>query len=249
MPESFQFPRVARFNGNLLRPSHRKRCYGHLPRQRANARAGEADLSIAQPLTLAPGVLLWREYFSKSAQEKLLNDVLERVAQAPFYQPAMPGTGKPFSVEETNFGVLGWVADKSGYRYQPMHPVTGAFWPDIPPVLLALWEAVSDGAPPPQCCLINLYRAGARMGLHQDRDEAALDAPVVSVSLGDSAQFRIGGVKRGGPTRSVRLVSGDVVMLGGAARLAYHGIDRILPGTSTLVPGGGRINLTLRRVN
>lgn len=199
-------------------------------------------------LDVAAGVTLWREYFSKAAQDVLLKDVFERLAQAPFYRPVMPGTGKAFSVEETNFGALGWVADKSGYRYQPAHPLTGAPWPDIPPSLLALWDAVADGAPPPQCCLVNLYRAGARMGLHQDRDETALEAPVVSVSLGDSALFRIGGVQKGGPTKSVRLVSGDVVMFGGAARLAYHGIDRILPGTSTLVPGGGRINLTLRRV-
>ena len=199
-------------------------------------------------LDVATGVTLWREYFSKPAQEALLDAVLERVAQAPFFRPVMPGTGKAFSVEETNFGVLGWVADKSGYRYQPTHPVTGASWPDIPPALLTLWDTIADGAPAPQCCLVNLYRKGARMGLHQDRDEAALEAPVVSVSLGDSALFRIGGVKKGGPTRSLRLVSGDVVMFGGAARLAYHGIDRILPGTSPLVPGGGRINLTLRRV-
>jgi alkylated DNA repair protein (DNA oxidative demethylase) len=200
-------------------------------------------------LDIAAGVSLWREYFSKSAQEKLLNAVFERVAQAPFYRPVMPGTGKPFSVEETNFGTLGWVADKSGYRYQPSHPVTGTSWPDIPRLLLDLWDAVAHPALPPQCCLVNLYRIGARMGLHQDRDERALEAPVVSVSLGDSALFRIGGVQKSGPTRSVRLVSGDVVMFGGVARLAWHGIDRILPGSSTLVPGGGRINLTLRRVS
>ena len=249
MLEFSRSPREALFNGNPLPLRTLESVLRVLPRQRAYARAGEAVLSIASPLTIAPDVLLWREYFSKPAQGTLLSAVLERVAQAPFYQPVMPGTGKPFSVEETNFGALGWVADKSGYRYQPAHPVTGASWPDIPPALRALWDAIADGAPSPQCCLVNLYRAGARMGLHQDRDEAALEAPVISVSLGDSAQFRIGGVKKGGPTRSVRLVSGDVVMFGGAARLAYHGIDRILLGTSTLVPGGGRINLTLRRVN
>ena len=112
---------------------------------------------------------------------------------APFYRPVMPGSGKAFSVEETNFGPLGWVSDKSGYRYQATHPVTGKPWPAIPQTLLALWDEIAGDAGSPQCCLVNLYRAGARMGLHQDKDEAALAAPVVSVSLGDEAVFRIGG--------------------------------------------------------
>ena len=198
-------------------------------------------------LGVAPGIILWREYFSPAAQKNLLDDVYVRVAEAPFYRPVMPGNGKPFSVEQTNFGLLGWVSDKSGYRYQANHPVTGKPWPDIPPALMELWDAIADG-PEPQCCLVNLYRESARMGLHQDRDETA-NAPVVSVSLGDSARFRIGQSKRSGPTKSVTLTSGDVLMFGDEARLAFHGIDRILPGTSTLVPGGGRINLTLRRVN
>jgi alkylated DNA repair protein (DNA oxidative demethylase) len=200
------------------------------------------------PLTIAPGVLLWREKFDRPAQEKLLADVMERAKDAPFYRPEMPGNGKPFSVEETNFGVLGWVSDRKGYRYQECHPLTGKPWPAIPVSLEALWREIAS-ASDPQCCLVNLYRAGARMSLHQDKDEAALAAPVVSVSLGDEAVFRIGGVQKGGPTKSVRLASGDVVMFGGPARLAYHGIDRILAGTSTLVPGGGRLNLTLRRVH
>ncbi len=198
-------------------------------------------------LQIAPGVTLWREYFFKPAQTALLETVLAAIEYAPLYRPVMPGTGKAFSVEETNFGALGWVADKSGYRYQATHPLTGAPWPAIPQALLDLWDAIAD-APPPQCCLVNLYRAGAKMGLHQDKDEAALEAPVVSVSLGDEALFRIGASARGGPTKSLRLQSGDVLMFGGPARLAYHGIDRILPGSSTLVPGGGRFNLTLRRV-
>jgi alkylated DNA repair protein (DNA oxidative demethylase) len=159
----------------------------------------------------------------------------------------MPGSGKPFSVEESNFGPLGWVSDKHGYRYQASHPVTGNLWPPIPTLLADLWRAVTD-APDAECCLVNLYRGPARMGLHQDKDERALSAPVVSVSLGDDALFRIGGETRRGETRSVTLSSGDVVMFGGPARLAYHGIDRIRPGSSSLIPGGGRINLTLRRV-
>jgi alkylated DNA repair protein (DNA oxidative demethylase) len=170
-----------------------------------------------------------------------------RARQAPFYRPEMPGSGKPFSVEETNFGPLGWVSDRKGYRYQAQHPVTGKPWPDIPASLTALWDEIAH-AQPPQCCLVNLYRAGARMSLHQDKDEAALAAPVVSVSLGDEAVFRIGGVQKGGAIKSLKLASGDVVTFGGPARLIYHGIDRILPATSTLIPDGGRINLTLRRV-
>jgi alkylated DNA repair protein (DNA oxidative demethylase) len=95
---------------------------------------------------------------------------------------------------------------------------------------------------------VNLYGAEAKMGLHQDRDEHDFDAPVVSLSLGDTCMFRIGGTKRSDPTRSIRLASGDAVVLGGDARLAFHGVDRIIPGTSTLLPEGGRINLTMRRV-
>jgi alkylated DNA repair protein (DNA oxidative demethylase) len=159
----------------------------------------------------------------------------------------MPGSGHPFSVEESNFGSLGWVSDKNGYRYQPSHPVTEKPWPAIPDALLALWAEI-NGEPAPECCLVNLYRAGAKMGLHQDRDEKDVSAAVIGVSLGDEALFRIGGTARAGRTRSVPLASGDVIAFGGAARLAYHGIDRIRPGTSRLLPGGGRLSLTLRRV-
>ncbi len=207
-------------------------------------------------LDIAPGITLWREKISRPAQVKLLEEILARTKDAPFYRPVMPGSGKAFSVEETNFGPLGWMSDKTGYRYQDTHPVTGNPWPAIPQSLLTLWDEIAQTlypqSGPPQCCLVNLYRENARMGLHQDKDETALAAPVVSVSLGDDARFRIGTAARRGPTKSLRLASGDVVMFGGPARLAFHGIDRIFPGTSTLVPdvfgGGGRINLTLRRV-
>jgi alkylated DNA repair protein (DNA oxidative demethylase) len=198
-------------------------------------------------LVVAPGVTLWREKYSTVQQKALLEEVLKRLEEAPLYKPVMPGTGRAFSAEESNFGRLGWVADKTGYRYQQTHPVTGKTWPAIPEVLLALWGEINDG-PPPDCCLINLYRGAAKMGLHQDRDEKDITAAVVGVSLGDEALFRIGGVTRGGKTASVTLASGDVIAFGGPARLAYHGIDRIRPGTSRLVPGGGRLSLTLRRV-
>ena len=205
-------------------------------------------MAVVKPLALAPGVLLWREYFARDRQKALVEDVLAREADAPFYKPVMPKTGAPFSVEETNFGPLGWISDRSGYRYAPRHPYTEKPWPAIPAALLALWDAVTNYPAPPECCLVNLYRAGAKMGLHQDR-EPAVDAPVLSVSLGDEALFRFGGTTRKGSTQSIKLSSGDVLMFGGPARLMFHGIDRIVPGSSTLLDDGGRINLTLRRVN
>lgn len=160
----------------------------------------------------------------------------------------MPRTGKPFSVRMTNCGPLGWVSDTSGYRYQPFHPQTRAPWPAMPARLLALWRAFAGDAPRPEAGLINYYAPDARMSLHQDRDEADLTAPVLSVSLGDTAMFRIGGPVRGGPTRALRLASGDVFLLSGPSRLAFHGVDRVLAGTSTLLAEGGRFNVTLRRV-
>jgi alkylated DNA repair protein (DNA oxidative demethylase) len=148
----------------------------------------------------------------------------------------------------TNLGPLGWISDRSGYRYQPTHPVTGQPWPPLSAAILDIWRQVSDCGRDPEACLVNLYGGEARMGLHQDRDEEDFDAPVVSISLGDTAVFRFGGATRGGKTQTVKLASGDVVVMGGPARLCFHGIDRILLGTSTLIEGGGRINLTLRRV-
>jgi DNA oxidative demethylase len=198
-------------------------------------------------LALAPGVRLWRGYFDRTAQAALQGAVTAGAAVAPFYRPAMPKSGTPFSVEETNFGPLGWVSDVSGYRYAPVHPFTDKPWPAIPDALLALWDAVTDYPAPPECCLVNLYRGTAKMGLHQDREEVA-EAPVVSVSLGDDALFRFGGATRKGPTQSIMLSSGDVLVFGGPARLMFHGIDRVVGGSSTLLPDGGRINLTLRRV-
>ena len=198
---------------------------------------------------LAPGVNLHPGYLDASAQKALLVDIRAVVAQAPLYVPAMPRTGKPMSVRMTNCGVLGWVTDKErGYRYQATHPVTGEAWPAIPNMLLDIWADVADFPLPPEACLVNFYSAEAKMGLHQDRDEQELGAPVVSLSLGDDCLFRVGGTARSAPTTSVRLGSGDLVVLGGEGRLAFHGVDRIYPGTSMLLKNEGRINLTLRRV-
>lgn len=192
---------------------------------------------------------MWTGALNGDAQSELLHDILAKAEEAPFYTPVMPGSGKRFSVQETNFGALGWISDRNGYRYEPLHPVTKKPWPAIPAMLIELWNAATGYPAPPECCLVNHYRGIARMGLHQDRDEAALDAPVLSVSLGDDALFRIGGTARKAATKSLKLSSGDVLTFGGPARLAFHGIDRVTSGTSRLVPGGGRINLTLRRVS
>lgn len=170
------------------------------------------------------------------------------VKEAPLFTPVMPRTGRPFSVRMTNLGPLGWVSDRAGYRYQPAHPETGQPWPTMPQVLLELWQRYAAYPHPPQACLVNFYQQGAKMGLHQDKDEEDFAAPVLSISLGDAAVFRFGCNERGGKTQTLKLSSGDVLVMGGEARLCFHGIDRVLGGTSTLLKEGGRINLTLRRV-
>jgi alkylated DNA repair protein (DNA oxidative demethylase) len=198
---------------------------------------------------LPDGIRHLAGFLDVAAQRALVEEIRAVVRAAPLYTPEMPKTGKPMSVRMTNCGALGWVTDKArGYRYQPTHPVTGDPWPPMPESLLALWREVSGVTVEPEACLINFYDDGAKMGLHQDRDEQDLTAPVVSVSLGDSCLFRIGGTERRAPTRSFRLNSGDVVVLGGEGRLCFHGVDRIYPASSTLLANGGRINLTMRRV-
>jgi alkylated DNA repair protein (DNA oxidative demethylase) len=182
-------------------------------------------------------------------QARLLDEMRAAMEEAPLFTPTMPRSGKPMSVRMTNCGPLGWVTDKErGYRYQATHPVTGKPWPAMPEALLDLWREVAGYPAAPEACLVNYYSGDAKMGLHQDKDEEDFAAPVVSVSLGDSAIFRVGGLARKDPTQALELKSGDVVVLGGDDRLAYHGIDRILSGTSGLLPEGGRLNLTLRRV-
>ncbi len=199
-------------------------------------------------IEIAPGARHYPEYLSRAEQETLVAELREALTISPLFTPRMPRTGKAFSVRMTNLGPLGWVSDVDGYRYQATHPETGAAWAAMPRRLLDAWSELAAGAPAPEACLVNWYDLKARMGLHQDRDEQAFSAPVVSLSLGDAALFRIGTESRKGPTRSFRLQSGDAFVFGGPARLAFHGVDRIIPGTSSLLSGGGRINLTLRRV-
>lgn len=186
-------------------------------------------------------------WLSPPAQADLVTALRAVVAEAPLIAPETR-FGK-MSVRMTAAGAFGWVADRRGYRYEPVHPGTGRPWPAIPEIALNVWRAVVPEARAPECCLINFYAGSAKMGLHQDRDEADFGQPVVSISLGDDGRFRIGGTERGGPTEAVWLGSGDVLVLEGPTRLAYHGIDRVRPGSSTLLREGGRINLTLRVVS
>jgi alkylated DNA repair protein (DNA oxidative demethylase) len=191
---------------------------------------------------------LFPGYLDRQAQEDLLAQIRLIVQKAPLFTPCMPKTGKPFSVRMSNCGPLGWVADKGGYRYQPTHPVTHKPWPAIPDQLLKLWHDLANFDAEPEACLINHYEPKAKMGLHVDEDEEEFSAPIFSLSLGDDARFRLGGQSRKDPTKSFILHSGDILLLDGADRKAYHGIDRIYPGTSTLLKTPGRINLTMRRV-
>ena len=197
---------------------------------------------------MTPGLRYLPGHLSLEDQHKLVESLRAAVAEAPLVTPVMPRTGRPFTVRMTNLGTLGWVSDRAGYRYQATHPETGKPFPPIPEMVLDLWRQVSGYPHDPQACLVNFYHGGAKMGLHRDEDEEDFSAPVVSISLGDTAVFRMGGPERGGKTETLKLSSGDVLVMGGPSRLCYHGIDRVLTGTSTLLKDGGRINLTLRRV-
>lgn len=198
---------------------------------------------------LLPGFSYHPEHLTSLEQADLVAWALDVAVAAPWYTPVMHRTGKPMSVRMSCAGRFGWWSDQDkGYRYVEAHPETRQPWPAIHPLLLKIWHQKGAYAPPPECCLINWYTADSKMGMHVDRDEQDRSAPVVSISLGDEAIFRLGGLERRGATTRLPLKSGDIVILGGAARFAYHGVDRIRFGSSRLIPEGGRINLTLRRV-
>ncbi|CTQ49194.1 Alpha-ketoglutarate-dependent dioxygenase AlkB [Jannaschia donghaensis] len=192
------------------------------------------------------GVRVFDGFLTSAQQADMVTDVRAIVRAAPLIQPVTP-RGQPLSVRMTSAGSHGWITDRQGYRYAPAHP-SGAAWPPIPESIRAVWAAVAPQARAPESCLVNWYGPAARMGMHVDRDEADPSQPVISISLGDDALFRIGNAARGGTTESLWLRSGDVLMLSGTARLLHHGVDRIAPGTSTLLDAPGRINLTLRVV-
>jgi alkylated DNA repair protein (DNA oxidative demethylase) len=202
--------------------------------------------AMTDPTLTLRGAALYRGWLASDAQARLVAEVRAVVMAAPLFRPITP-SGKAMSVRMTSAGRLGWISDRKGYRYEPRHP-DGMEWPQVPETALGVWRALVDGRRDPDCCLVNFYEPEARMGMHQDRDEADFDWPVVSISLGDEALFRVGNTTRGGPTESAWLQSGDVIVLGGAARLAYHGVDRLRPGSSRLLRGPGRINLTMRVV-
>lgn len=208
--------------------------------------AGAAGRAPEAPALWINGFAIHPGYIGRAAQVALVADLRRVVQAAPLIAPVTPG-GRRMSVRMTSAGRVGWISDRQGYCYAPRHPM-GMAWPPIPPSVLALWHRVTGRDREPDCCLVNWYGEGARMGLHQDRDEGDFGWPVMSVSLGDSALFRMGGADRTDPTRSHWLDSGDVVVMGGAARLAWHGVDRLRFGSSRLLPQGGRINLTLRVV-
>lgn len=203
---------------------------------------------------LAPGAFLHRGYLNATAQEALAHDIADVIAQAPLYISRMPRTGAPMSVRMTNCGLFGWVSDRErGYRYEPRHPETGASWPEMPAALHDAWRELARYDKWPEACLVNVYDAAARMGLHQDRDEADFSAPILSLSLGADCRFRLGGTGRSDKTTSIVLSAGDALVLSGPARLRFHGVDRILPTVGAPLPPplaalGARINLTLRRV-
>ncbi len=186
------------------------------------------------------------EALDPAVQADLVLEVTSAALKAPFVRPVTPW-GKPMSVLQSSMGAVGWITDAKGYRYEPLHPLTGQPWPPMPQILLELWARFSGSSKRPDTCLINLYRGPAKMGLHRDADEADETAPVLSISLGDTAIFRIGGLARTDPTATATLRSGDVAVLAGASRRAYHGVDKVLAGSSRAVPGGGRLSLTLRR--
>jgi DNA oxidative demethylase len=198
---------------------------------------------------LEEGAVLLRG-FAGGMAAALVEGIGQVAAAAPFRHLVTPG-GYSMSVAMTNCGRLGWVSDRRGYRYDPVDPDSGKRWPELPPVFLELAQrAAAEGGFPdydPDACLINRYRAGAKLGLHQDRDEDDQWAPIVSVSLGLPAVFLWGGKRRADPLRRLRVENGDVAVWGGPARFVYHGVAPLKAGEHPLT-GDVRLNLTFRKV-
>lgn len=203
--------------------------------------------AVTEPL--GPRALLLRG-FAREAAPRLLAELPGLLARSPWRHLITPG-GQRMSVAMTNCGRLGWVSDRRGYRYEATDPMTGAPWPAMPPSYAALAAAAAQAAGfegfAPAACLVNRYEPGARLSLHQDRDEGDFSAPIVSVSLGVPAVFLWGGARRADTPRRILLRHGDVVVWGGPSRLAYHGVAQVAPGVHELT-GTSRINLTFRHV-
>ncbi|MDG1430303.1 MAG: alpha-ketoglutarate-dependent dioxygenase AlkB [Paracoccaceae bacterium] len=192
------------------------------------------------------GARILPDYLSRPEQESLVEELRELARIAPFRRLKTP-SGKQMSVRTTAAGHFGWSSDARGYRYDAKQS-DGSNWPPIPTRLLDMWDELASTIRKPQSCLINYYGESTKMGMHQDKDEDDFTQPVLSLSLGDEALFRVGGRKRSDKTASVWLRSGDVAILDGNARMAYHGIERTRFGSSRLLKDGGRLNLTLRVV-
>lgn len=192
------------------------------------------------------GVPVLRGFYTFEEQTRLIDALREVAKAAPPYRLMTP-RGTYMSVRMTAAGRYSWYSDRKGYRYIEAHPETGAKFPPIPELILRAWRHF-ETREQPDCCLINHYAEATRMGLHRDEDETDFSFPVVSISLGDPALFRIALGEGKSPTKSFWLESGDVMALCRDKRLAYHGIDRIKFGQTTLLAQGGRANLTLRRV-
>jgi alkylated DNA repair protein (DNA oxidative demethylase) len=198
---------------------------------------------------MAEGAVLLRG-FARPLESELLPALRAIVKQAPFRHLITPG-GHRMSVAMTNCGSVGWVSDRTGYRYDAVDPESGAKWPAMPPVLRRLAADAADDAGftgfAPEACLINRYVPGAKLSMHQDKDELDFAAPIVSVSLGLPAIFLFGGLKRGDKPNRYRLEHGDVVVWGGPSRLFYHGVAPLADGEHPVI-GRQRINLTFRKV-
>lgn len=206
---------------------------------------------------IAEGFVLLRRFLDRAAQGAALAACHGVATAAPFITPTMPD-GTPFRVAMTNAGEWGWLSDKDGYRYARRHPGTGELWPAVPAILAETAERAvaaalgraAAAAYRPQCFLINRYDVGrGRLGLHQDRDERDRSQPIVTLSLGADAVFVAGGARRADRKERVLLASGDVLVMGGRGRMAYHGIDRLLPTLDGLTADGSRLSVTSRRVD
>jgi len=203
-------------------------------------------MAHSKPTLALRGFEIFKGFLDAQAQQMMIADLRKIMQAAPVFSPQTP-QGSSMSVRMTSAGKFGWFSDAGGYRYIEQHP-SGSHWPEIPSRVLDVWSAVSNVDRAPESCLINFYGEGVQMGMHRDQNEADMRWPVVSISLGDDGLFRIGGNTRGGTTESIWLSSGDVVVMGGAARSAYHGVDKIRFKSSRLLPKGGRVNVTLRVV-
>lgn len=201
-----------------------------------------------EAVPIAPGAVLFRGAIACET-DRFLHEIEKVIAQSPLRRVVTP-MGKPMSVEMTNCGEVGWVSDRSGYRYERMDPLSGCAWPVMPQLFLEVARASASRAGyttfQPDTCLINRYSSGSKMGLHQDRDERDFSQPIVSVSLGLPVTFNFGGGSRNDPIHKVKLQHGDVVVFGGESRLAFHGVGTLRRGQHEMT-GNSRFNLTLRQ--